>query len=138
MLLAMVSNIRHLRLHNPLLETKRHCLVISFEDLLCAFPTGGQCSPRLHKRPPDCWRNTANDWFTFESETQGSIIARRSQHNRFTSIPADRTNKQPGRRKRFIIFHNKRHLKGGKVILRLSTRRLAPLEEPPYYSTGFS
>jgi hypothetical protein len=28
MLLAMVSNIRHLQLHNSLLETKRHRLVI--------------------------------------------------------------------------------------------------------------
>ena len=112
----MVSNIRHLQLHNPLLETKRHRLVIVnfpdshlgipftaglfdtalqfgflefnsqfdnlqfssgdqpdsstapllvraiasadqlvaliFEELLCAFLTGSQCSPSLHRRHP--------------------------------------------------------------------------------------
>src|SRR5262245_41926713 len=35
----MVSNIRHLQLHHPLLETKRHRLVmVNFPDSICGIP----------------------------------------------------------------------------------------------------
>jgi hypothetical protein len=66
-------------------------LVISFEELLCALLTGVNVRRACIRAPPDCWRKTANDWLAFESETKGSISARGSQRNQFTSIPAKRT-----------------------------------------------
>ena len=60
----MVSNISHLQLHYPFLESKRHCLVVvNFPDSFCGIPSAASLFDmklqfgflEINSHPDDGW-----------------------------------------------------------------------------------